>query len=104
MRTVDLTETEKDVRTVSMNSNFIGVKDALNKAYHQFLNVNAPFTEEQKLMQDIRRAKSDWMQAENRFNQTTDPDVIDQVIYDMMSAKTRYAYLLKYAKEQNFHM
>lgn len=89
---------------MNRNSNFIGVKNALNKAYHQFLNVNAPLTGDEKLLQDIRRAKSDWIQAENRFNQATDPDLIDQVVYDMMAAKTKYTYLLKYAKEQNLHM
>lgn len=84
--------------------NFNGLKEAFNKAYRQFLNVPVPMTEEQQLMQSISKAHAECQMAENRFNQATDPDLIDQAIYDMMAAKTKYAYLLKSAKEMNLHL
>ena len=84
--------------------NFSGVKEAFNKAYRQFLNVPVPMTEEQQLMDSIGKAHAECQMAENRFNQATDPDLIDQAIYDMMAAKTKYAYLLKSAKERNLHV
>lgn len=72
-----------------------------NKLYHQVLNVGYPETEEEKLVNSIDDAYAQWKCAESRFNEATDADLIDHAIYDMLAAKTQYAYLLKSAKEKS---
>ena len=72
-----------------------------NRVYHQVLNVAYPETEEEKLVSSINQAYAQWKNAESRFNEATDQDLIDHAIYDMLAAKTQYTYLLKTAKEKS---
>lgn len=83
-----------------MDSNFIGVKGVADKMYRYFLNLPPEQTEEEKLYASIRDAEIQWKLAESRFNEATDPDLIDFATYDIMAAKSRYEYLIKTAKKQ----
>lgn len=51
------------------------------------------------LFESIRSAHSELEQANNLFNQLTDEDAIDYASYNLLAARTKYAYLLKLAKE-----
>lgn len=86
-----------------MGSNFIGVKDVMGRAYRSFLNIPVPLTENDQLIYAIKGARRDYQLAERRFNEAADSDLVDQAIYDMLSAKTKYTYLMKQAKEKNLH-
>lgn len=86
-----------------MGSNFIGVKDAVNRAYRSFLNIPTTPTENDQLVAAIKGARRDYQMAEQRFNEATDQHLVDQAIYDMLSAKTKYTYLMNQAKEKNLH-
>lgn len=83
-----------------MGSNFIGVKNAMERVYKNFLNVPSKRTEEDELLGAIRTARMDYKMAESRFNETSESDLVDQAIYDMLSAKTRYTYLMKQARDR----
>ncbi len=85
---------------VIMDSNFIGVKGVADKMYRHFLNMPPEQTEEEKLYASIRDAEIQWKLAEGRFNEATDPDLIDFATYDIMATKSRYEYLIKTAKKQ----
>ena len=84
-----------------MGSNFMGVKGAMNRAYRSFLNIPTPPTEADILLCAIQNARRDYQLAESRFNEAAEQDLIDQAIYDMLSAKTKYTYLMKKAKEKD---
>lgn len=83
-----------------MEKNFIGVKGVASRVYRHFLNIPSEQTEEEKLYASIRDAEMEWKIAEERFNQATDPDLIDFATYDIMAARSRYEYLIKTAKKQ----
>jgi hypothetical protein len=83
-----------------MDSSFIGVKGVADKMYRHFLNLPQNQTEEEKLYASIRDAEIQLKLAEKRFNEVTDPDLIDYAAYDIMAARSRYEYLLKMAKRQ----
>lgn len=83
-----------------MGAHFIGVKGAMGRVYKNFLNVPSKPTEEDELLGAIRNARKAYKMAENRFNEAGHSDLVDEAIYDMLSARTRYTYLMKQAKEQ----
>ncbi|WP_324822522.1 YaaL family protein [Sinanaerobacter sp. ZZT-01] len=71
--------------------------------WKNFINLPQPVTEESKLVSSINKAQRDWRDAESRFNEAVDADLIDQAIYDMLAARTKYGYLMKLAKEKGLH-
>ncbi|MGI6731860.1 MAG: YaaL family protein [Anaerovoracaceae bacterium] len=77
-----------------------GIKNIVEKAYHQILNVPEPINESEELKLSIQEAQQDWRRAERIFSEATDPDLVDYAIYDMLAAKTRYSYLIKTAKKK----
>ena len=83
-----------------LERNFLGVREVADKVYRHFLNIPSEQTEEEKLFASIRDAEMEWKLAEERFNQATDPDLIDFATYDIMAAKSRYEYLIKSAKKK----
>ncbi len=48
----------------------------------------------------VEQARQDWRSARERFNQISDPDLVDHAIYDLEAAERRYVYLLKKAREE----
>lgn len=56
--------------------------------------------DDEKLLNEIRRARLDVTTAENFFDFVKDPELIDVAIYDLEAKKSRYAYLIRMAKEQ----
>ena len=48
----------------------------------------------------VEQARLEWRSARNRFDQISDPDLIDHAIYDLEAAERRYIYLLKKAREE----
>ena len=85
------------------SNNFIGVKDIMGRAYRSFLNIPVAPTEDDLLISAIKGARRDYKMAERRFNEATNQDLVDQAIYDMLSAKTKYTYLMKQAREKDLH-
>lgn len=83
-----------------MEKNFNGVKGVADRVYRHFLNIPTQQTQEERLYASIRDAEIEWKLAESRFNEATDPDLIDFASYDIMAAKSRYEYLIKSAKKE----
>lgn len=71
--------------------------------WKNFINLPQAVTEESKLIDSIDKAQRDWRDAESRFNEAVDTDLVDQAIYDMLAAKTKYCYLMKLAKQKGLH-
>jgi hypothetical protein len=86
-----------------MGSPFTGIASTASKIYHQVLNVPYPETEDEKLINSIKAAHSDWQRAEAMFHEVTEPELVDHAIYDLLAAKTKYIYLLKKAKNKGLH-
>ncbi|MBQ4577229.1 MAG: YaaL family protein [Firmicutes bacterium] len=60
--------------------------------------------EEAFFRQEIQKTMDAWRYAENHFREATDQDLIDQASYDLLSAKSRYAYLLKQARSRGLSL
>lgn len=55
---------------------------------------------QEEMLQEIERAKREWLQAHTRLDCVTDPELIDHAIYLLGAAEKRYTYLLRNAREQ----
>ena len=63
-----------------------------------------PQGEEDMYRQELQRPLEAWQHAENHFREATDQDLIDQATYDLLSAKSRYAYLLKQVRNRGLSL
>lgn len=52
----------------------------------------------------VGRAKQDIYDAENFFDNVTDPELVDHAIYKIEAAKSHYTYLIKQAKEKGIRV
>ena len=52
----------------------------------------------------VEQARLEWQHAKERFDQISDPDLIDHAIYDLGAAERRYIYLLKKAREEGANL
>ncbi len=48
----------------------------------------------------VEQARRQWHDARQRFDQVSDPDLVDSAIFDIEAAEKRYIYLLKKAREE----
>lgn len=66
-------------------------------------NVNSQEEEisKESIYISLRKAKQDWENAKNIFENVTNPDLIDYAIYNVDAAEKRYMYLLKQIKSGN---
>lgn len=53
-----------------------------------------------KFVRLVNQAKEDWKNAQNYFENVTNPDLIDLAIYRMEAARVYYMYLIKEAKRK----
>lgn len=60
--------------------------------------------EDEKVIDNLRKAHTEWKQAESYFENVTDPDLVDHAIYQIEAARTKYTYLLRIAREMHLHV
>ena len=65
---------------------------------------SAHCVEEDMFRQELQRTLEAWQHAENHFREATDQDLIDQATYDLLSAKSRYTYLLKQVRARGLSL
>lgn len=46
------------------------------------------------ILKEIDKAKNEWEYALKRFNDVSEPDVVDYIVYYIIAAERRYMYLL----------
>lgn len=56
-------------------------------------------SEEDEILNGLRKAQQEWKMKEEYFDSVTDPDLIDHAIYELKASKIKYIYFLKRAKE-----
>ena len=62
---------------------------------------NGQSEENYDIYESIKKAKKDWDNAKNIFENVTNPDLVDYAIYNVDAAEKRYMYLLKQIKNGN---
>lgn len=52
----------------------------------------------------IAKARQEWYDAQNYFENVVEQDLIDHAIYKMEAAKSKYVYMIKHAKQCGIKM
>ncbi|MFW5999625.1 MAG: DUF2508 family protein [Halanaerobiaceae bacterium] len=81
----------------------VQVKDWWQKKVDEF----RPFLEEKEIVpekepgleEEIERARQQWQNARNYFQNVSEPELVDHASYRLRAAETRYMYLLNKARE-----
>lgn len=55
--------------------------------------------EKAEIIEDIKLAKAKWLEKENLFQETTEPELVDFAIYELEASKIKYMYLLRKLKK-----
>ncbi len=50
---------------------------------------------------NLEKAKKEWDEAKNIFENVSEPDLVDFAIYNIEAAEQKYVYLLKQIKTEN---
>ena len=58
-------------------------------------------TEEEKILENLKKAHEEWKSKEEYFQSVTEPDLVDHAIYELEASKIKYIYLLKKVKKIN---
>ncbi|NLA26088.1 MAG: DUF2508 family protein [Firmicutes bacterium] len=69
-------------------------------AYFFPLDDDVPLQQSQDYFFLVEQARREWQSARKRFNEISDPDLVDHAVYNIEAAERRYIYLLKKAKEE----
>lgn len=56
--------------------------------------------ENEEIIKEIKTAQLEIKNAEKFFQYVSDPELVDVAIYDLEAKKSRYAYLIRQAKEK----
>ncbi len=56
--------------------------------------------EQNEILQELEKLTMQFSANETMFNLATDEEIIDAMIYEQKALRSRYAYLLKIAKEK----
>jgi protein subunit release factor A len=57
-----------------------------------------------EMIRCVHQAKEEWCQAEQYFDNVSDPDLVDYAIYRIEASKKKYDYMLKKAKEMGIRV
>lgn len=55
-----------------------------------------------ELLENIRSAKKEWLDANMNFEYVDDQEIIDYYTYKIMASQVRYEYFIRKAKEKGF--
>lgn len=81
-----------------------------NLEVKQFLNMIPGFARNKKKNDNeeffiaVAKARDEWYDAQNYFENAVENELIDHAIYKMEAAKSKYMYLLKQAKQYGIKM
>lgn len=61
-------------------------------------------TEDQELIENIKNAKKEWINANTNFDYVDDQELVDYYTYKIKACQIRYEYYLKKAKERGVRL
>ncbi|MDD2495228.1 MAG: DUF2508 family protein [Tissierellia bacterium] len=75
-----------------MSNKFLLLKDIIH---------NGQSEETKDIYENLKRAKKEWDNAKNIFENVSNPDLVDYAIYNVDAAEKRYMYILNQIKNGN---
>ncbi|MDP4268022.1 MAG: YaaL family protein [Bacteroidota bacterium] len=82
-------------KIVSLLKRIIGKKKALP--------VNE-FDEDRELIENIRKAKMDWINANQNFEYAGEQGIVDYYTYNIKACQVKYEYYIKLAKQRGLRL
>ncbi|MBM7615564.1 YaaL family protein [Alkaliphilus hydrothermalis] len=90
---------------VKKDNVFVSIGSFLGELYNRVNDLKEEEVDEnQEFVNIINKAHEEWRNAEQLFQNVSDPDLIDHAIYKVEAARSRYVYLLKKAKEEGIRV
>jgi len=83
------------------------MKIALNRFWKSFFNSlfipEVSYSRDEyrkaKMEKNVEKAKQEWNDAHNYFNEVTDPDLVEYATYLIETTRRKYIYLVKKVKD-----
>jgi len=69
-----------------------------------FSTLNNEKDEARELIENLKNAKMDWINANQRFEYIGDQGIVDYYTYNIKACQVRYEYYIKLAKEKGVRM
>lgn len=66
-----------------------------------FLPEEEPLSPPESYCRSVRQAWQEWQDAKQRFNQVSEPGMVDYAVYSLQAAERRYIYLLQKARQES---
>ena len=86
---------------ISLQAGIVTIFDKAIKQNEKAKDRQKLMAEYAEIKQYLDEAKYEMENAENNFNQVSDPKLIDMYIYRIQSARTHYEHLLRAMKKLN---
>ena len=84
------------MQLVSIKSQFISLFQRLKETWEPYLEKKRIIREHQPAFPEIiNDAQREWQEAQNYFNNVSDPELVDHASYLLQAAERKYMYLLK---------
>lgn len=80
----------------SISNKVLQLKDILNNVNNKEDSIT-----KDNLYISLKKAKKEWENAKNIFENVSNPDLVDYAIYNIDASEKRYMYLLKQIKNGN---
>lgn len=77
---------------------------SLNAKSNSITDMHEDNYDRDSLVESIRLARIEWMDASRNFEFAYDKEIIDYYTYQMKASETRYQYLLKMARERKIKL
>ena len=61
-------------------------------------------TEEEEILENLKRAKEEWLDANMNFEYVDDQDIVDYYTYRILASQVRYEYFIRKAKEKGYRV
>jgi hypothetical protein len=80
-------------------NNYLGkLTGRINGLFHN-IRSEVINSDNQEMLRCVQKAMEEWCEAEQFFENVSDPELVDYAIYRIEACKKKYMYLLKKAKE-----
>ncbi len=95
---IDMTGAIEHIRNMGRDT-AAAVLDKLSSARKELRRRNRDTAEIDELMENLRKARNEWVAAINNYEFTSEAELVDYYAYMIKAAQIKYDYLLKKVKE-----
>ncbi len=95
---IDMTGAIEHIRNVGRDT-AAAVLDKLSRTRKELKSQRQEKEEFDELMENLRKARNDWMAAVNNYEFASEAELVDYYSYTIKAAQIKYDYLLKKVKE-----